>query len=176
MGLPDGTDHRTGHRTGSRMSSKAAARSTQPETPAWADRFHQPDAGSLLEGVGDEFREEFSKVRAWLVEEAAASETLRWRGEPCRWTLDYGDESDPVCSLCASPEEPMVVIRLSPDQCRRIAEGKPSKVVRESLEYGRIVGGRLWVEVRCVDAPAFEAAGALLAVAFDTDVADRGGS
>ncbi|MEM7622610.1 MAG: hypothetical protein AAF235_05345 [Planctomycetota bacterium] len=130
------------------MTARQASRTGSAAIPVWMNRFETPTADALLDAIGEEPRPHARTVRQTILDEYHQSEHVRWRGEPCGWALDYGDADDPVCSLSSDPEGALVAVRLDATQCERLVSGKPSKGVREILEYGRVVGSRLWVEIR----------------------------
>ncbi len=117
---------------------------------AWSNKFDKPEAGSLLDPLGETqtplaemVREKFSAIKG-------IREDLGWLGLPWRWTFAYRPRrkgSEPFLYFVPDPERPRVCIRLDADVVCSIELEKLSRTARDALAGATRVGTRVWAEI-----------------------------
>lgn len=71
----------------------------------WQDRFNEPDAKALRQGLPAPLAKVFDQARAALIALDAVSESLQWHGDCYRWCLEYRASGDrePLAILVPAP-------------------------------------------------------------------------
>ena len=123
-----------------------------PQEPnnAWRDRFTEPTEDQLTEELvaAETGAEPFAELRNELRDTLELDEILGWNGIPWRWSFAFHTDKtqDPIAYLVPEPGRPQFCCRLPVDAADEIAASKPSRIVREGLARGSLVGSTLWTE------------------------------
>lgn len=113
--------------------------------PAWSDRFRQPTAKELVEGVAEPAVGAVRALREALLAGRGddGAEVVTWRGV-WKWTLAYRGSDRPFAYVIADPAKPRLSIPVSDAALAELALRKLSRVVRDGLSHAPNVDGVRW--------------------------------
>lgn len=116
---------------------------------AWEDRFRQPTVADLLGGMPKEVASLVRAVRGELHEGRELTEELRWLGVSWCWTMVFrAEEANPKgwVYLIPRPDRPCVAVPVSVHVLESVPLRNFGKVVRDGLQFSRVVDGVRWPE------------------------------
>ncbi|MEM9253173.1 MAG: hypothetical protein AAGB29_12560 [Planctomycetota bacterium] len=106
----------------------------------WEDRWNVPELDTLLNSLGAEKKESFTKMLADFDAFPGTRQTLVWHGESWKWALQFdlthpetGAELGTMAYLVFFPETPTVCVPLSNEMVAAFPIRRLNRFVREAI-------------------------------------------
>lgn len=122
----------------------------------WEDRFGRPSVDDLLDGCPRTALPLIEHARTKLCAAKNVSEQLAWQGIPWRWTLTYchlDDMDRAYAYLVPDPCKPRLVVPFLLKTLNEISLKKFSKVTRDAILHGTVVGSVNWCQWELLTKP-----------------------
>jgi hypothetical protein len=105
----------------------------------WEDRFNRPSLKHLRDGLPARARPIFDRCRKHLLGLEDVSETMSWRGESWKWTIEYLTKhtTEPLCLLVPSPQDLQLAVPLDREFVNSLSINRMKRAVRDGLELAR---------------------------------------
>jgi len=102
----------------------------------WADRFNRPTVDRLAESLDADNLALFKETRQMLCDIKLTHESVAWRGECWKWTIEFrtAPTEETLAILIPSPENVQLAVPMTREFVASLPMRRLKKAVREGLD------------------------------------------
>jgi hypothetical protein len=109
------------------------------ERLSWSDRFQQPTARQLRDGLPASAKHVFDAVRKRLADIEGIQESLVWYGDCWRWSIEYRTRlsKEPLAVVIPCPQDLQLAVLLEREFASTLPIKRMKRAVRDGLDLAR---------------------------------------